>query len=426
MLRDMSELSEAIHKEAIKHLDDKAWFLKTTNEANDKYNMSIGQASDYLNGNKKLKDDDDNFVGYVLASVIDSARPKDDLTKPLVKEFFTPLEISYFRGATFEDNVIKRLDLPMIQVATDQWIGAVSFKQLMKIEDSRLMCYNENTQRVPRARTKGNGAVVYEPYVNMRSVKDIMTAFKRGDYIPNTITFNIRDGVEWHYEDGRIIIENFPEKTPVFDIIDGYHRYRAMRQIYISDPNFDYSMELRIVRFSVEKARQFIYQESLRNKMRTVDQASFNQNSVENQIIDELNETMPFRNMFSASDPKIDRSVMAAAIRNVYFRRAESRTRTKKIEVKKELVAKGKMLEDVHPEVFEARWANSLIVAFVVSGWNDDEEKFGRFVTAFDNYIINNNLVERKSTIENDIRKIIRLSLYDKMISDQVKENENV
>ena len=412
MLREMSDLSDIIYKTAILHLKDQKWFLEKTNEAFERFNMPIEQASDYLNGNKKVKDTD-WFVGFVLASV---------LTESLVRLYFTPMEIEQYKNQKFPDRSIKKIDLPMIQVATDQWIGAVSFKWLMAVEDSHLICYNENTQRVPRARTKPGGGIIYEPYVNPRSVKEIATAFKRGDYVPNTITFNIREQNEFTYEDGRIIIENFPKGQPIFDIIDGYHRYRAMRQIYFTNPRFDYSMELRIVRFSVEKARQFIYQESLRNKMRKVDQASFDQNSFENQIVDELNEVPPFRNMFSLTDPKIDRSVMATAIRNMFFRKAEDRTRSRKIAVKKELINKGRILEEEIPELFEQRWSNDQTVAFVLAPMHGEYGSFVQVMHILCGIASENNLLARKSIIENDIRKLMRLASYNYRLEGDEKD----
>ena len=398
MLKNMSELSDIIYQKAIEHLADQRWFLRKTNEACDRYDMPLDQSSDYLNGSRRVGDND-WFTGFVLASVIGEG---------LVDQFFTPMEIAEYKNQKYESRVITKIDLPMIQVATDQWIGMATFQWLMKVEDSHLLCYNENTQRVPRARIKPNGEVVYEPYVNQRSVREIAEAFKRGDYIPNTITFNIRNDVVWHYEDGHLIIQNFPKGWPIFDIIDGYHRYRAMRQIHIHNPEFDYSMELRITKFSVEKARQFIYQESLRNKMRKVDQASFDQNSLENQIIDELNELPQFRNMFSSMNPKIDRAVMAAAIRQKYFSNPGSRNRIHKAEVKRTLIDKANLLEYEAPEIFERRWANDEIVAFVIVPYSKRAGEFVHNMNQICRFIAYNNFLTRKSVIENDIRAILK------------------
>ena len=406
MLREMSELSDVIYKTAVAHLTDQKWFLENTSEAFERFNMPIDQASDYLNGNKRVKETD-QFTGYVLASVIGG---------DLVRNFFTPMEIAQYKEQKFSDRTITKIDIPMVKVAPDQWIGAVSFKWLMEIEDSHLLCYNENTQRVPRARTKPGDNVVYEPYVNARSVKEIAAAFRRGDYVPNTITFNIREDVEWQYEDGRIIIEDFPKGRPIFDIIDGYHRYRAMRQIYITNPSFDYGMELRIVRFSVEKARQFIYQESLRNKMRKIDQDSFNQNSLENQIVDELNETSPFRNMFSGVDAKIDKAIMAAAIHYKYFPTAKERTRTVKVTAKKELVRKGSIIEEHMPELFDRKWSTEEIVSFVVAPNGDSEERLVPAMMQIGRIASYYGLLKRRGTIGSDIKSLIKKG----------KETENV
>ena len=396
MLRDMSELSEAIYQTAVRHIADQKWFLQKTGEANRRFNMPLDVASDYLNGNRRAKDDD-WFTGFVLASMVDKA---------LVAKYFTPMEISQYKTQKFESRTLSKIRLPMLQVAKDQWIGATTFQYLMQIEDSHLMCYNENTQRVPRARRKSDGGVTYEPYVSRKSVKEIAAAFKRGDFIPNTITFNVREPNEFVYEDGFFIMEKFPKGQPIFDIIDGYHRYRAMRQIYISDPGFDYQMELRIVSFSTEKARQFVYQESLRNKMRKVDAASFDQNSHENQIIDDLNETAPFRNMFTGADAKIDRAVMAAAMRCNYFRTADTRTRERKVEVKKILLQKGRLLEEEEPELFERKWTAEDIAAFILCPDNGDdilaETHRIKRIAAY------NNLLTRKGTVESDIRILIK------------------
>lgn len=398
MLKENAVLSEVIYQKVVRNLANQKWFLAKTKEANERFNMPLDIASDYLNGNKKVEDKD-WFTGFVLASVVDKA---------LVPEYFTPMEISQYKDQKYKSRVVDKIDIPMIQVCSDQFIGTVTFQWLMNVEDSHLICYNENTQRVPRARTKPGGGVIYDPYVNQRSVKEIAEAFKRGDYVPNTITFNIREDIDFQYEDGHIIIEKFPKGQPIFDIIDGYHRYRAMRQVYITDPKFDYGMELRIVRFSVEKARQFIYQESLRNKMKKVDQAAFNQNSLENQVVDELNEFPPFRNMFSGVDAKIDKAVMAMAIRNVYFRTAEERTRAKKIETKKNLVQKGRLLEEEMPELFEKKWTNEDIIGFVVASDLGGGDHLVSTMMRLTKYAHELGKLKRKSVLESDIKFIIK------------------
>jgi hypothetical protein len=224
------------------------------------------------------------FVAFCLFKGASAYLDAPDLTK----KFFTESEIKYYITQQFPDNNIQfPLVIKSIQVADDQWIGSISAKELCRLGECGLIRYEELTQRVLRKIVRGEN-VFYKISLDRRAVKAIKMLLISNKYVPNTITLNIPlgEGDFFYNEETMELVIN---KLDYFNIVDGYHRYRAIADLVNSDKDFDYSLELRIVNFDVDKANSFIWQEDQKNKMARVDSESYNPNKLANRIVSMVN-----------------------------------------------------------------------------------------------------------------------------------------
>lgn len=214
--------------------------------------------------------------------------------KNIVDEYFMPVEIAKYSNTKMPN---KRLRFPLVikcnQVTDDQWIGAVDTNWFMALREAQLINYNENAQRT-LTKIISHGVEYYKITLKENTVKGIRSCLQRGEYIPTPITLNIPLEVDsdFYYDEdqGALVINSLP----YFDIADGYHRYVAMCREKDVNPAFNYNWELRIVNFAEDRARYFIYQESLKATMNQMNAKSMNSYGSANIVADRLNKDSTF------------------------------------------------------------------------------------------------------------------------------------
>lgn len=221
---------------------------------------------------------------YAFAEAID----KLDGTS-LTSSYFDDEEIKQYKKEKYQKEKFKfPIVIPCIPVKNDQWIGAVDARFFMELREAQLIRYNPDAQRVmKKVSRRKDGVETYQIAVNMKAVNEITEEMRNGSYLPDEITLNIPEDmdVKIDYVNGELIID----KLDYFDISDGYHRYLAMGRLYDEDENFNYPMEIRIVRYSTYKVKRFIYQKDQKTKMSKIDSSSMNMNSFSNIIAEQLN-----------------------------------------------------------------------------------------------------------------------------------------
>lgn len=225
---------------------------------------------------------------FCIIDSIDKALNENNLAK-----FYTPNEINNYIKYRDKISISFPLEIHCIKINNEQYIGKCDVDFLIALRNSQLINYNKNAQRTLRRVAKGDSEY-YEISINKTAVKRIQEAYKNGTFISNTITLNIPQDVEsdfYYDEKEHILIINSIEH---FDITDGYHRYVAMCKEKDKNPNFNYDMELRLVNFSLDKTRQFIYQEDQKTKMAKSDSDSMNTTRLSNIITERLNADMRF------------------------------------------------------------------------------------------------------------------------------------
>ncbi len=284
------------------------WYIKLSKE----YGIPINISSDIISGRKDLSEYN-LFELFAITSVVKNE---------YINEYFTPAEIKLFKDQKYKEKQVNRsFQLPMIKVANDQYIGATTVKFLMELRDAQLINYNAETQRALERMLAGEN-VVYRPYINARAVEEIADAYKDGKFIPNTISLNISEddiNADYYYsEKDRVLVIN---NITAFDIFDGYHRYLGMARVYDLDHDFDAPMELRITTFSVSKAKQFIFQEDHKTKMRVVDAKSYDQRNGGNVVVGRLqSDTSCYLfDKIALRGGLIDSAVLGQIITKLYF-----------------------------------------------------------------------------------------------------------
>lgn len=283
--------------------------------------------------------------------------------------YFTDNEIEVLSSEKADE---KTITFPLtfkdiVQISEDQWIGRTSFQELMAMKDARLINYDENEQRTFR-HIKSGDTEILRVYINKKSVQEIKEAFKNGRYIPDDITLNIPQGSEFSFSNNTLKIYSLVNDK--FNIIDGYHRWLGMAEIYNFDKDFDYPMEIRFVNYSVEKANQFIFQKDQKTQMRKTDSASYNQYNVANRVVKRLNEDplSNFQGMIARNDGLIKEADFAAIIDSFYVRKNEIENETSAVmAIKGDIQKKFNSLSESNPTYLNKKYTiKDLIIMMYV------------------------------------------------------------
>lgn len=354
MLKDMNEAVEYVRKILKNYTNDKGSAETITNALIEKHNMPVSYAANIGLLVKPIEEL--NAIDlFCIMDVIDGEKS--------YSKFFTTKEIKEYKDYQYEEiKPLKKIEFNMLRVADDQYIGNYTARQLMDLQKHSLLNYNVNTQRAMKYIIR-KGEEEFRIAINLKAVEEIKNAMEKNRYIPTTITLNARDDtgieidfqrVEKNSDYGKLVIHN----VKPLDIIDGYHRYLAMSELYNTDDTFDYPIELRIVNFSEEQAKQFIYQEDQKTKMPKVASNSLNQYDFYNKICKRLNTESEFSGEIHTNG-NLNAGILASAMGGVFTVRA----RTDISNVTKTFVKYFEKLSDERPDMVEHKWNNYQILA---------------------------------------------------------------
>lgn len=278
------------------------------------YNIPIRLSSEILGFTKDIDELGSKgvFVAFCILKIIDEGK---------VNKIFTDIEIKSFSEEKYPDDKISLpLRIKCLEVAEDQWIGTITAQQLVSFGRSDLIRYEADTQRVMKRIVRGEN-IFFKISLVKKSVKAIEDLLNKKKYVPNTITLNIPLGEGNFFYDGESS-ELVIKEIEAFNIIDGYHRYRAISNLVNEDENFDYGLELRITNFDIDKANSFIWQEDQKNRMSRVDSESYNPNNLVNRIVKRLNDhsSSLLNGMIYRNGGIIDPADLAPCIQYLYLK----------------------------------------------------------------------------------------------------------
>lgn len=323
----------------------------------DNHKIPIEVSLDYLTGSRSLNEASD-FLLYSLLEAVN---------EDLVKDFFTDKEIREYGKKKYDEPEIHfPIEFNVVQISNDQWIGSISAQELKLFRDTQMIEYNSNTQRT-MTRITVAGEEHYKITINRKAVEGIKNSYLKNVYIPNTITLAMPENTSFeYYENEKVLTINSLDH---FDIIDGYHRYVGLSEIFNDNPDFDYPMELRLVSYSEKKAKQFIWQEDQKTKMSKMDSATFNQYKVSNIIVQRLNSGI-LNGEANKNGGIIDAAVLTNVLDYTFAMNKNNLTRSEEIKLSKEVETAFENLLDNDNYIFDKKWDRIFTICVVFALYN--------------------------------------------------------
>ena len=348
MIRTKEELANKIRPLCERVLFDKEKSNNTLYAMQTSFNIPTGMTMDLLTGRINLEDANE-FILFALCNCLDK-----ELEKKNTNKYFTSIEIEGYSKSKYHEETIKfPIEIKCVPVTADQWVGSVDVDFIMKLRRAQLINYNANAQRTLQKVVKGERSY-YKITLNKDAINKIIESMDNGNYIPNTITLNMPETADFSYDDSKCVLSI--KTLDHFDISDGYHRYIAMGQLKDKNPDFNYPMELRIVMFSEDKVKQFIYQEDQKTKMKKIDSDSMNMNAPENLVVERLNRDVMFnlKNKIARNNGSINYGELAAIIKYFYFKgQGVDKSIRRIIEVESEIRDKFNKLTETYPSLLD-------------------------------------------------------------------------
>lgn len=324
------------------------------------YNVPESVSHDLLTLRKDLEFENE-YIIYVIIKVINPDR---------IPSFFTDIEIKEFNNTKYEiETVTYPIEFDALQVAPDQWISVINIKQLMLFRDAQLINYNENTQRTLKHMINGQWEY-WAIDLNKNQVKAIQKSMHDHQYISDTLTLNMPEATDFTYDEKRkkLVIN----KIDTFDILDGYHRYIAASSEYNLNNDFDYPMELRVVYFSENRAKNFIFQQDQKTKMTRRNSQTFNQadgaNQAMNLIIQACNEYPELQGVITSTQGIIDKGVLADLIRKTYYAKTSEKHDVKyNYNVRNEIINMLRAVFEEDMDIYSTTWKMDFTVFVFVA-----------------------------------------------------------
>lgn len=289
-------LRDLISSIVIKYNTDKNFYNQLAEEINEK--IKISKIADLFNDNIKIEFFTKNELFWLIKSIYEITKDKDH--KPEV--FFTEGEITRFitTPIELEEEVVEMVfpyTLPTIE--NDQYTCArMPIAELVKYYLNGCIDYDKRLQReTKKVKLKGEG---YAERIKTygKNVKEIKEAILNNTFTPTEISLNILKGeiesdVEPYEYDKETLTLKIPvAKGIVVQIIDGYHRLKAMSEVLEEYPELKESnrvTKVNILYRDLVKAGGYIIQQSKGNKISPAKLKTLDTSDVTTGISNDLN-----------------------------------------------------------------------------------------------------------------------------------------
>lgn len=375
MLKAKNELEKYLEQEILNITARTEVINNICNYMKDEYDIPRSLTSDLITMRVSLSETNE-FVLFCLMNGIENVLNKNG---SYLENFFTEQEIKNYKSSKYKTDKIKfPLRFKVMQVTEDQWNGVIDIKTLMKLRKAQLINYNVNAQRTMQRIVMGDKEV-YKITLNQEAISSIEKMYRNGTYIPTPFTLNIPLDTEsdFYYdsEQYELVIKSLKH----FDITDGYHRYVAACKMSDLESSFNYNMELRIINFSDDKAKQFIYQEDQKTKMRKIDSNSLNMNKAANIVVTRVNESPQcnLQGLIGRNQSIINFGELADLVQYFYFKGVnKEKEKSVIINTVKELIEDFNMLTEYNLKYLEKRYSyKQLVTAMYIFYYYKDKDK---------------------------------------------------
>lgn len=218
-------------------------------------------------------------------------------------DYFTTSERESANNIIPINNESSILKIKVLSKGTEdnpEWIGIMSYEEIVVNDGLGLIKYNLNTQRIANVYVR-DGKSYRIAEIDENEINEIAKSIENGTFHSNTITLNIlRTGTEKYINpstDENILIINANEQE--VDIIDGMHRVKGIvkawskRAAQIKNGEkvnqISGTMAVCIKNLNEKQAKQFIHQESLANQQRNIVKSYYAPNSSLNKFFSKIN-----------------------------------------------------------------------------------------------------------------------------------------
>ena len=356
---------------------------------------------------RPLSDVSDKEIYWVVDGLNEtlSKNGESNLVKDFkIKDIFTDKEIQKYSKSKFENvtETIYPISFKVLKISDDQWLSTISSKKLFELYKNQIINYNKNTQRPLKEVTK-HGIKTYKINKNKQSVNAIKEDLKKGLFIPNCLTFNINmDNPSNEYyvdeENGELVLENGQ-----FDLIDGFHRYSAITELLLENPDIEFNFGIWIMNFDENKSCRFIAQEDKRNKINktyTKSLDALNGDNFSSRIVKVLNENnnSPFKGKLTRyNNSNINYDDVVITINDNF----KCNTRMEANRLSENIIKSFEILEDDNIDITNLN-SNEIIVSLVgISLLLSNEIDNSTFVSKVKTYINSNNTLNTNRKIIN-------------------------
>lgn len=260
----------------------------------DKYNARYGDIVDIFNGITPITTLDYDMLYKLMKALHDAIGNRwntFDLSNLSETIYFTDKEIEQFK-VPFNQN-IKDGDVVFdewFQLNPDQYSTKKTSDDMIIWMELNKIIYNPDTQRDLVEKTV-NGLVVKQIDINDKAIEQMMELMINDQFISDDIVLNINTDINTSSEllpkivNGKLII---PQGAQI-DLIDGYHRFRAICLTKSLHPEWQFTCGIKIVMFDTERANMFMLQQDKKTHLKKAQAARINQNDESNFIINRLN-----------------------------------------------------------------------------------------------------------------------------------------
>lgn len=356
---------------------------------------------------RPLSDVSDKEIYWIIDGLNEtlSENGESNLVKDFkIKDIFTDKEIQKYSKSQFENvtEAIYPISFKVLKISDDQWLSTISSKKLFELYKNQIINYNKNTQRPLKEVTK-HGVKTYKINKNKQSVNAIKEDLKKGLFIPNCLTFNINmDNPSNEYyideENRELVLENGQ-----FDLIDGFHRYSAITELLLENPDIEFNFGIWIMNFDENKSCRFIAQEDKRNKINktyTKSLDALNGDNFSSRIVQVLNENnnSPFKGKLTRyNDSNINYDDVVITINDNF----KCNTRMEANRLSENIIKSFEILEDDNIDITNLN-SNEIIVSLVgISLLLSNEIDNNTFVSKVKTYINSNNMLNTNRKIIN-------------------------
>jgi hypothetical protein len=250
-----------------------------------------GDTQKYINEPNTLYKIEDSRVLYLLTESV-YRFTKNESINP--EEYFYKNEID--TAKRYDENIFRKKDifpftLDDIVSRDGEFGGFISVQDINTLFNERKINYNFDLQREP-TKVKRYNDVMLVPTLNMQNVNDITESLLKGQQYKTTIVLNAALGTS---KSGQEIIYNDDKKTITFtkgtvlDIVDGYHRCKAVQNALIKNPNLQFYFQILVLNTDTAGARRYQGQFAKGTPLSEDRKRALNQPGLEDKVVDSLN-----------------------------------------------------------------------------------------------------------------------------------------